>query len=600
MKTTLRDKPKIQITRVFDVLEWQEKSYTQTNSLNSKINGKWKNYPTHEVIKIVDNLSMGFLELGVDKSDKVAIISANRPEWVFVDLALQQIGAVSIPMYPTISVADYQYIFSHSSAKYVFAGDAEIANKAREAKTETDIKEIFTFDQLAEFRHWEDVLALANEDREAELQKRKQQIKPADLLTIVYTSGTTGKPKGVMISHDNVVQNILCAYEHRLPDYIHVGNVRTLSFLPLCHIAERAITFLYLAIGAEIYYAESLDSIKENIQEVKPHMFFAVPRLLEKMYDKIIAKGYDLPFPLKQLFFWSVNLGLKYVPHKRQGLIYKVKHAIADKLIFKKWREALGGNIELILVGASPLQPRLGQVFWAAGIRIVEAYGLTETTPLVSCSIATKKDIRLGYAGVIMDGIEVKLAEDGEILVKGWNVMQGYHKEPELTAEVLKNGWFHTGDIGQIAEGKYLKITDRKKEIFKTSGGKYIAPGYLENKLKESMFIEHAMVVGEGEKFPAALIVPNFETLKDYCELKQLPFKTNEQVVQHPSIINKLEREVARINQQFGRWEQVKKIKLIAQEWSIEGEELTPTMKLKRRVVLEKFEADIKAFYTNG
>ena len=597
MKTTLHNKPKIEISRVFDVLQWQKKSYPQSKSLNSKQNGNWKNYSTDDTIAIVDNLSLSLLELGVDKSDKVAIISSNRPEWVFVDLALQQIGAISIPMYPTISVADYQYIFAHSSAKYVFVGDAEIAAKAKEAQAGTDIQKIYAFDKLEGFAHWEQLLSLADESKKAELQERKKEIKATDLLTIVYTSGTTGKPKGVMITHDNIVQNILCAYEHRLPDYIQPGNVRTLSFLPLCHIAERAVTFLYLALGAEIYYAESLESIKENIQEVKPHMFFAVPRLLEKMYDKIIAKGYDLPFPLKNLFFWSVNLGLKYVPHKRQGLLYKLKLRIADKLIFKKWREALGGNIELILVGAAPLQPRLGQVFWAAGIRIGEAYGLTETTPLVSCSLPTKMDIRLGYAGMIMEGIEVKLADDGEILVKGWNVMQGYYKEPELTAEVMKNGWFHTGDIGQIAEGKYLKITDRKKEIFKTSGGKYIAPGYLENKLKESMFIEQVMVLGEGEKFPAALIVPNFERIKDYCEIKQLPFKSNEQVVQHPSIIDKMEREVYRINQQFGKWEQVKKIKLLPELWSIEGEELTPTMKLKRRVVLEKFKDQVEGFY---
>lgn len=597
MKTTLHNKPKIEISRVFDVLQWQKKSYPQSKSLNNKQNRNWKNYSTDEVIEIVDNLSLGLLELGVDKSDKVAIVSANRPEWVFVDLAMQQIGAVSIPMYPTISVADYQYIFSHSSAKYAFVGNAEIAAKAKKAQAGTDLQKIYTFDKLEGFEHWEKILTLADVGKKAELEGRKKEIEPTDLLTIVYTSGTTGKPKGVMICHDNVVQNLLCAYEHRLPEYIQPGNVRTLSFLPLCHIAERAVTFLYLAIGAEIYYAESLDSIKENIQEVKPHMFFAVPRLLEKMYDKIIAKGYDLPFPLKQLFFWSVNLGLKYVPHKRQGLLYKLKHRIADKLIFKKWREALGGNIELILVGAAPLQARLGQVFWAAGIRIGEAYGLTETTPLVSCSLATKKDIRLGYAGIIMDGIDVKLAEDGEILVKGWNVIQGYYREPELTAEVIKDGWFHTGDIGEIAEGKYLKITDRKKEIFKTSGGKYIAPGYLENKLKESMFIEQVMIVGEGEKFPAALIVPNFETIKDYCEIKQLPFKSNEQVIQHPSIIDKMEREVYRINQQFGKWEQVKKIKILPELWSIEGEELTPTMKLKRRVVLEKFKDEVESFY---
>jgi len=597
MQTTLHNKPKIAISRVFDVLEWQAKSYPQNNSLNSKVKGEWKNYSTKEVIEIVDNLSMGLLKLGVDKSDKVAIISANRPEWVFIDLALQQIGAVSIPMYPTISVTDYQYIFSHSGAKYAFVGDTEIASKARKAQHETEIQEIYSFDKLEGFKHWKEIPELAQIEQKDDLQERKQKIKPTDLLTIVYTSGTTGKPKGVMINHDNVVQNLLCAYEHRLPEYIQPGHLRTLSFLPLCHIAERAVTFLYLAIGAEIYYAESLESIKENIQEVKPHMFFAVPRLLEKMYDKIIAKGYDLPFPLKQLFFWSVNLGLRYVPHKRPGLLYKLKHSVADKLIFKKWREALGGNIQLILVGAAPLQPRLGQVFWAAGIRIGEAYGLTETTPLVSCSLATKKDIRLGYAGIIMDGIDVKIADDGEILVKGWNIMQGYYKEPELTAEVMEDGWFHTGDIGQIADGKYLKITDRKKEIFKTSGGKYIAPGYLENKLKESMFIEQVMVVGEGEKFPAALIVPNFETLKDYCEIKQLPFKTNEQVVQHPSIIDKLEREVYRINQQFGKWEQVKKIKLLPELWSIEGEELTPTMKLKRRVVLEKFKNQVEGFY---
>jgi long-chain acyl-CoA synthetase len=587
----------MEISRIFDVLDYQLAHYPRSKAMSSKVGENWKSYSIYELKEIVDKFSIGLLRSGISKHDKVAIISNNRPEWVMVDLALQQIGAVSVPMYPTISVSDYTYILDHSESKIAFAGDSEIAAKAREATKDFNQFAVYTFDILDTYPHWHSLLADISADDLSTLSEFKSKVSAEDLLTIVYTSGTTGKPKGVMLNHKSVVSNLLYACKTRLPDYLKRGEFRSLSFLPLCHIAERVVTFLYLYTGFEIYYAQSLDTLRDDIQEVKPHLFFAVPRLLEKMYDRILGKGYELGFPLKQLFFWAVNLGLRYEPHRNQGIIYNIQHFIASKIIFKKWRQALGGNVELILVGAAPLQARLGRVFWAAGIRIGEAYGLTETSPLISCSLATKKDIRLGYAGMIMDDLEVKIADDGEILVKGWNVMMGYYKEPELTSEVLKDGWFYTGDIGEIMEGKYLKITDRKKEIFKTSGGKYIAPGYMEGKFKECLLIEQIMVVGEAQKFPAALIVPNFEALKDWCVKRDIPFQNPRQAVQHPSVIQKFEREVAKVNEAFGNWEKVKKFKVLDAPWSIDTEELTPTMKLKRRVVQEKFANEIKSFY---
>ncbi|MGY6543859.1 MAG: AMP-dependent synthetase/ligase, partial [Cyclobacteriaceae bacterium] len=544
--------------------------------------------------KIVDNLGLAFLASGIDQNDKVAIISNNRPEWNFVDLALQQIGAISVPMYPTISADDYKYIFEHAEVKQVFVGDLDIYRKATEAATGTPIR-IFSFDQIEGCEYWEDFLASGESGDLANLEERKESIQSNDLFTIIYTSGTTGRPKGVMLTHGNVIHNLL-AIEDRV--IVEKGQSSALSFLPLCHIYERTGSFCFLYMGISIYYAESMETIGDNLKEIQPHIFNTVPRLLEKVYDKIVSKGYELTGLKKSLFFWALNLGLKYEPNKNQGWWYNFQLKIANKIIFSKWREALGGNIAQINSGASALQPRLARVFWSAQIPVCEGYGLTETSPVISASVCNLDDIRIGMVGKIVKDVEVKIAEDGEILVKGPNVMQGYYKQPDLTAEVIdETGWFHTGDIGEIHEGVYLKITDRKKEMFKTSGGKYIAPQPMENKFKESAVIEQIIIVGENKNYPAALIVPSITGLQDWCKHKDIPYTNDEEMLQKEEIIDKFQKEIDSLNKYFGKWEQVKKFKILKEQWNIETGELTPTMKLKRRVIHQKYASEIETLY---
>jgi long-chain acyl-CoA synthetase len=589
----------MELKRVFDLLEWQRRKYNIKDALNMKVGGDWYCYSTQDFIDIVNKVSMGLLQLGLSPGDKVGIISANRPEWNFIDFGAQQVGLVTVPIYPTISEDDYHYIFGHSDAKAVFVGDAEIYRKALAAQKGTGVTELFSFDELPGCRHWREVEALGAGQPMADLEARKARVKPDDLLSIIYTSGTTGRPKGVMLTHDNLIFNTIQSHS-RVPSDIPRGNFRALSFLPLCHIAERGVVYLDIYMGASIYYAESLEKVPENIKEVKPHFFFTVPRLLEKVYDKIIAKGNEQRGVVKDLFFWAVNLGLGYEPNEDKGFLYDLQLEAANYLIFSKWREAMGGHLKVILVGAAPLQPRLARVFWAAGIKVVEAYGLTETSPVISASIGTKRDIRIGYAGAIQDGVEVRIAEDGEILCRGRNVMKGYYKNPEATAEVLSpEGWFHTGDIGEIAEGRYLKITDRKKEMFKTSGGKYVAPGYMENVFKGSIFIEQMAVVGANQKFPAALIVPSFEVLEAWCKQEGIAAASPEAMVRHPKVLAHYQAEIDQYNRQFGKWEQIKKFALLPQPWGVETDELTPTMKLKRRVIDQKYAAAIDSMYAN-
>jgi long-chain acyl-CoA synthetase len=429
------------------------------------------------------------------------------------------------------------------------------------------------------------------------LENKKEAVKTEDLFTIIYTSGTTGRPKGVMLTHGNVIHNL-----YAIQDILIVprGDSKALSFLPLCHIYERAGSFAFLFMGISIYYAESMETIGDNLKEVQPHVFNTVPRLLEKVYDKIVSKGYELTGIKKSLFFWALNLGLKYEPNKNQGAWYNFQLKLANKIIFSKWREALGGNVMQINSGASALQPRLARVFWSAGIPVCEGYGLTETSPVISASICNLKDIRIGMVGKIVKDVEVKIAADGEIVVKGPNVMQGYYKQPELTAEVLtQDGWFHTGDIGELHEGVYLKITDRKKEMFKTSGGKYIAPQPMENKFKESPVIEQILVVGENKNYPAALIVPSIQGLQDWCKHKDIPYTNDVEMLQKPEIIDKFQKEIDNLNKYFGKWEQIKKFKVIPNQWTVESGELTPTMKLKRKVIHQKFAKEIEELYAS-
>ncbi len=577
-------------SRLFDLIPYQISKYDKEVTLARKENGNWTTYSSRDLKEITENLSLAFLKTGITSGDKVAIISNNRPEWNFVDFALQQIGAISVPMYPTITSEDYAYIFDHADVKMIFAGDQDIFDKAKPVAGD---RIIYTFDKIEGAEYWMDLLESGKNGDLANLEDAKSKVKANDLFTIIYTSGTTGRPKGVMLSHNNVISNVSSIANIMSPP---AGTSKVLSFLPLCHIYERAGFFAFFYMGYSIYYAESLESIGENLKEIKPQIFNTVPRLLEKIYDKIVAKGYELKGVKKNLFFWALNLGLKYDPAKDMGAWYDFQLKLANKLIFSKWREALGGNIMQINSGASALQSRLARVFWAAGIKICEGYGLTETSPVVSSSIPTYEGIRIGYVGKIVKDVQVKIAQDGEILVKGPNVMQGYYKEPEMTAEAIQNGWFHTGDIG-VLDGEYLKITDRKKEMFKTSGGKYIAPQVMENRFKESILIDQIMVVGDGKNYPAALIVPSFDGLRDYCKRKDIVYSNDAEMTKHPEILEKLQSEVNEMNNYFGKWEQIKRFKLLDQPWGIDTGELTPTMKLKRKVIYQKYSKLIKEMY---
>jgi long-chain acyl-CoA synthetase len=580
----------MELTRLFDLIPYQIQKFNKEIAFSRKEEGVWKTYSSKEVQDIIDELSLGFLAQGIQAGEKVAIISENRPEWNFIDLACQQIGVISVPMYPTITVADYAYIFDHAEVKVIFAGDQTIYDKALEAGNG---RKIYTFDRLTEVAHWTEVQVAGKPGDRASLANHKANVKPEDLFTIIYTSGTTGRPKGVMLNHANVLSNLMSVSHIMSPP---VGTSKVLSFLPLCHIFERTASFCFVYMGYSIYYAENMETIGDNLKEVQPHLFNTVPRLLEKVYDKIVAKGYELTGVKKKLFFWALELGLRNDPAADMGGWYDFQLKIANKLIFSKWREALGGNIQQINSGASALQPRLARVFWAAGIRVCEGYGLTETSPVVTASIGTKEEIRIGYVGKIVKDVEVKIAEDGEILVKGPNIMQGYYKEPEMTADVIKDGWFHTGDIG-VLEGRYLKITDRKKEMFKTSGGKYIAPQAMENKFKESPLIEQLIVVGADRNYPAALIVPSFDGLKEFCKRSDVAYTTDAEMIQNEQVQEKYLSEVAKFNELFGNWEQIKRFELLDAPWGIETGELTPTMKLKRKVIMEKYADRVEALY---
>lgn len=586
----------MQPTRAFDFIFYQQQNYPQNDCLNYKVNGIWRNYATNEVISIVNNVSLGLLKLGIKPGDKIAIISPNRPEWNFIDLAVQQIGAISVPMYPTITVEDYHYIFEHAEVKLVFAGTEELVNKVNQTIESLDISGVYSFDEIKGVDHWTKVRDLNRTEDVEVLDEYRNNISENDLLTIIYTSGTTGRPKGVMLSHKNIVSNTL-EVAPRFGMLLEKGNARSLSFLPLCHVYERTGLYYFMYWGVSVYYAESMETIADNLREIKPDTFHTVPRLLEKVYDKIISKGFELSTFGRKVFFWAVDLGLKYDPNQKFGWWYDFQLKMANKIVFSKWREALGGNIKMIGSGAAALQPRLARIFWAADIRVCEGYGLTETSPVISANAPTPEGVRIGTVGRILEGVNVKIAEDGEILCSGPNVMMGYFKQPDVTAEVMIGEWFHTGDIGVLEDG-FLKITDRKKEMFKTSGGKYIAPQPMENKFKESIYIDQVMVLGEGQKFPSALIVPNFEALKEWASKNQVPGENITDLLKNDKIKSLIRQEIDRYNQEFGSWEQIKRFELMDEPWGVDTGELTPTLKLKRRVLKEKFEAIIDKIYS--
>jgi long-chain acyl-CoA synthetase len=571
----------------------------------AKEGGAWKKYSTVEVNEIVNQLATGLMELGVSPNDmsvegrdKVAIISKNRPEWLMLDFAVQKIGAVLVPVYPTINVHELQFILNDSQAKVIYVNDEELFLKVKSIKDNVpSIKHIFTFEYVPNAIHWKDSMKPATPNALNNIKERSDKITPADLATIIYTSGTTGTPKGVMLSHNNVVSNVCdsnCVFEE-----IGVAGKRALSFLPLNHVFERMVSYIYIYNCVAIYYAESMEKIGDNLKEVKPLVFTTVPRLLEKVYERIMAKAATLKGIRKNLFNWALGLGLKYDINKSMGVWYNIQLALANKLVFSKWREALGANVEAIVTGSAACQVKLLRVFTAAKVPILEGYGLTETSPVISVNRINVKNRMFGTVGTIIDNVEVKIAEDGEITCKGPNVMMGYYKRPDLTTEVIKNGWFHTGDIGVIIDNKFLKITDRKKEIFKTSGGKYVAPQPIENKMKESKYIEQMMVIGAGEKFTGALIVPAFNPLKEWCDQNAVSYNGNESIIKNEKVLSLIKDTVERYNQNFNQVEQIKKFELLPREWSVEGGELTPTLKLKRKVILEKYKDAVDRIYAN-
>jgi long-chain acyl-CoA synthetase len=588
----------MEVRRLFDLLNRQVSQLPLQIALAGKENGQWVTHSSTDLKENADLISFGLMASGIGVQDKVAIVSNNRPEWNFTDFGILQAGAVDVPIYPTISENDLHFILTDAEVRMVFVSTRDLFQKVTYAVAQLPHKPaIFTFDRVDGASHWTELLETGKKNRnEPRLESIKASVKPEELATLLYTSGTTGNPKGVMLSHNNLVSNFLAVQD--LPP-IRYGS-KVLSFLPLNHIYERMLTYLYMYLGAQIWYAESMETIGDNIREVQPDAFSAVPRLIEKVYDKIVAKGSELTGIKRKLFYWALELGLKYDPAKPMGLLYDMQLKVANKLIFSKWREALGGNVKAIVSGGAALNPRLARIFWAARIPVLEGYGLTETSPVISVNTLDPNGMAIGSVGRVIEGVTVKIAEDGEILCKGPNVMMGYYKRDDLTREVIDtDGWFHTGDIGEFV-GDKLKITDRKKEIFKTSGGKYIAPQNIENKLKESRFIEQAMVIGENQKFAAALVVPAFAFVRDWAKAKGLELETNEEIAANSDVKKRIFEEVDNINKSLGKYESIKMIELLPSEFTIEKGEMTPKLSLKRKVILESNKGLIEKIYRNG
>jgi len=584
-------------SRLFDFPRYQLANNPLKISLATKKRGKWETVSSKEYVELSEHFSLGLMEKGIQPEDKVVLISTNnRHEWNICDIGILQCGAIDVPVYPTASEDDYEYIFNEAEVKLAFVSDKELYEKVKRVQPKVPtLREVFMFDEEEGVPHWSEVLDLgSSSDKRDELQVRMDAVEPHQLATLIYTSGTTGRPKGVMLSHNNIASNALDC-DDRLPEA--TSESIALSFLPLCHVYERMLVYLYCMNSVSIYYAESMETIGDNIREVQPTIFSAVPRLLEKVFAKIMDKGAALTGVKKALFFWAVGLAEEYDIHGKSGW-YQFQLNIARKLIFSKWQEALGGRVQAIASGAAGLNPRLARIFLAAGVNIQEGYGLTETSPVVAVNDPKNDGTRIGTVGRVIKNVRVKIAEDGEILVKGPNVMMGYYKKPEITAEVIDaDGWFHTGDIGEFQEGQYLKITDRKKEIFKTSGGKYIAPQIMENVFKESRFIEQVMVIGEGKKHPSALIQPDFAFLESWCERKEIPFTNAAEVVKLDRVKERIMKEVQFYNERFGKWEQIKKIEITPDTWTIEDGLLTPTLKLKRKNIEKKYQGLVDAIY---
>ncbi len=581
--------------RVFDFLAYNKSHYNSRDILASKVSGVWKTFSIDDFIAYADDVSRGLLKLGISRNDKVAIMSPNRPEWNFCDFGIMQIGAAQVPMYPTLAEADIRFILKDAEVKLIFVSDQELYKKIDLVKKELGLEiEVYSFDEIDGVPNWSEVQLLGRENSDLDLSPYKDAIESDDLLTLIYTSGTTGTPKGVMLTHGNLISNVM-ASSSKYP----LGVRKALSFLPLSHIFERMVCYMYFYLGISVYYAESMETIVTNLTEVKPHCFTAVPRLLEKVYDKIVSKGHALTGVKKKLFFWALALAHRYELDGKNGFFYELQLKVARKLIFTKWQEALGGEVLVIISGGAALQERLARVFWGAGIKVMEGYGLTETSPVIAVNGPKPGETKFGTVGKVLDNVEVKIADDGEILTRGPNLMKGYYKRDDATQKAIIDGWLHTGDIGELKDG-FLAITDRKKEVFKTAGGKYISPQVLENKLKESVYVEQVMVVGENQKFPAALIVPNFEKLEKWAARNGIKEKDRSLFMKNQKVTDKIWVEIEKLNAGFGKWEKVKKFALLADEFTIDAGEMTPKLSLKRKVILKKYADLIEKIYQEG
>lgn len=590
----------MEVKRTFDIIQWNLEKYPRKDMFGGKKDNEWITYSTEDVKNYVDWVSYGLLSLGCKKGEKVATISGNKPEWNFVDMALAQTGLIHVPIYPTIGTDEYEYILEHSDVRMIILGNKTIYNKVSPIANKIhSLKDIYSFDDVEGVKSFNEIVAAGKKNSERfrdELEKIKETIRPEDLVTIIYTSGTTGNSKGVMLSHNNLVKNAITTSAAHHLGYGH----RAISFLPLCHVYERMVNYHFQYKGISIYYIENMGTVSETVKEIKPHIFNTVPRLLEKIYDNIIGKGRNLPWLKKKIFFWAVNLGLKF-RLRGNSQFYKFRLKIARKLVFSKWQEALGGELQVLVSGGAALQSRLEKLFWAAGIPVIQGYGLTETSPVISVNPLRIDEIGFGTCGPVIEGVEVRIADDGEILCKGENVMMGYYKAPDLTAEMIdKDGWLHTGDIGVIEDGKFLRITDRKKEMFKLSAGKYIAPQVIENKLKESFFIEQAMVIGENQKFASAILSPNFTFLHDWCSIHKIQYRDNKELIELPEAIERFNREVREVNKSLGEFEQIKRFRLVTEEWTPMTGELSPTLKLKRNYLSKEYKDIIAEIYFGG
>ena len=588
----------MEITRTFDLLERYQNHFMKEDALVVKQNRKWIKYSSQQYIDYSYQFSYGLLAMGFKKGDKIATISNNRPEWNFIDMGMAMIGVVHVPLYTSLSKAEYENILKHSDARFVFISDSKLLKKLKPVIDKiSTIESAYTFDFIENEKNWMEIISLGQKSAvyyKNELEKIKSDIQPKDFASLIYTSGTTGTPKGVMLSHTNLVRNFLAAAE--------VFNLKPeqnyLSILPLCHVGGRMGNYQTQYSGCSIYYAENMGAIATDMREIKPHGFDAVPRILEKIFDTIIKKGKQLKGVKKAIFFWAVKIGLKYKPIGESNCWYRLKLKIADKLIFSKWREAIGGNIESVGCGGAVLQPRIERIFWAAGIKILNLYGLTETSPIITINRKTKPDLQLGSVGSIIEGVEVKIANDGEILCKGHNIMMGYYKDPELTKKVFTaDGWFCTGDIGTIKKNKFLFVTDRKKEIFKLSSGKFIVPQVIENKFKESLFIDQIMVIGEHEKFASAIIAPDYLYIKDWCKTNNVTGDNNIELLENNQLIDIFNKEIQKLNRTISDFEKINRFRLIPDVWSPVTGELSPTLKLKRKIIAEKYQDLIEQIY---